>query len=48
MREALSEIFQEALEIPKPPGSMGRYKKEDLGLFDQADLEYLEHFGFKI
>ncbi len=46
--EVDKEIFQEALEVPKPPGSMGRYKKEDFGLFDQADLEYLKHFGFKI
>ena len=46
--EVDEDQIMKALDVPRPPNSMGRYKNEDLGLFDQADLDYLGQFGFKI
>jgi hypothetical protein len=38
--------YNEALKLPKPPKSMGRYKAHDLNQFDPADLLALEGLGF--
>jgi len=41
-----SESFHKLLKLPQVPTSMGRYKNYDLSIFDKADLNQVEEFGF--
>lgn len=41
-----SENFRNLLKLPQAPASMGRYKSYDLSIFDKADLDQVELFGF--
>jgi len=41
-----SENFRKLLKLPQVPASMGRYKSYDLGIFNKADLDQVEQFGF--
>jgi hypothetical protein len=41
-----SENFRKLLKLPQVPASMGRYKSYDLAIFDKADLDQVEQFGF--
>jgi hypothetical protein len=40
--------YQQALELPQLPSSLGRYKKHDLSQFDSEDIETLKSFGFAV
>jgi hypothetical protein len=40
--------YQAALELPKKPPSLGRYKEHDLTELDSEDLAGLKEFGFRI
>ena len=40
--------YQETLELPNIPSTMGRYKNQDLTQFDPEDLDKVVDFGFKV
>ena len=42
------EIYLSALELPKIPPSLGRYKDHDISQLDPEDLAVLNEFGFSI
>lgn len=46
--EPSAEKLRIAFNIPKKPKSLGRYKNQDLGQFDPADLNDLEALGFSL
>lgn len=34
--------------LPRPPDTLGRYRKVDLGCFDEQDIEEVENMGFEV
>ena len=42
------DIYQAAIELPKIPHSLGRYREHDISQLDPDDLAVLKDFGFTI
>ena len=43
-KERISQLYQ----IPKLSKTVGRYKKHDLGIFDDRQIAYVKEMGFTI
>lgn len=46
--EVNGNLFEQALCLPKISSSTGRYKSQDLGIFDKDDVRLLTKFGFSV
>jgi len=46
--EVDESIYEETLRLPKTPNSVGRYRSQDIGQFDENDLSLLSKFGFSV
>ncbi len=46
--EVDNRLYEEALSLPETPGSIGRYKLQDISQFDEEDISLLSKFGFSV
>lgn len=46
--EVQDDRLKTLYSIPRTPGTSGRYKKHDLGIFDQRQIDFIKDMGFEV